>query len=726
MYDILKEISNLVFIYCIIVLWLIDINKRFSNKEKTFLSLFYTKNIIYKMESTTKSEINEAQKENSDDLEGIIQNEPHKNKYETVRYHKMNQFPYYLIGKVVSKFEIDGVNKFLNGVGILIGPSVVLTVAHNLTHMTQNGEILHTKKVVFFSSSNGDFNLFPPVKSVKTFTPEAYATALKKDEKETQLLNDWGLIFLATPVGNFITSLLDIDRKSELSVDKDNELYKFFSNNQTLKLDSLVSQTNSEKISIVGYTEFKEKYKNNSSYKFLKNFVKKDLTTSEKTDKNSDIKISLSIKKIVSDFVNEIGDDKKINININISEDVNEGLITSSHYYNPNKKKEEGSNVSLNGAEYIVFGEEGYNKEFDVTDAEKQIMSESKGKLVLSDEDREKIKYRLSTYKGQSGSPIFLRYKRISKSKKSDYVYQFVGLHSRRGLSVGTKNFFESEKMSALTENLLTGDVNQEYLGDVYKERIRAKIMNELSKNQLIGDDKNKICVEVNDSDLVKDKHQIDEIIAINGACDYNLAVNVLGRTVEDISGIVHEELTQLRDENGNLPYDDIKSDFVYTKILLNNHVKFTGLFKRHVPLNCLFIYGSKILGVSKEYVLLQDISNPYGLSVANYNFDYQKKLCEVMDDPVNCTSIAFELGLNIKNYGESIAEKILNKFLENYDLELNQLKQDFKKHMKALFHSIFIEISLFESIPLTYGKLFKKVRKIILKKLGMNEQAKH
>ena len=72
--------------------------------------------------------------------------------------------------------------------------------------------------------------------------------------------------------------------------------------------------------------------------------------------------------------------------------------------------------------------------------------------------------------------------------------------------------------MSALTENLLTGDVNQEYLGDVYKERIRAKIMNELSKNQLIGDDKNKICVEVNDSDLVKDKHQIDEIIAINGA----------------------------------------------------------------------------------------------------------------------------------------------------------------------------------------------------------------
>ena len=30
-------------------------------------------------------------KDNDDELEGIIQNEPQKNKYETVGYHKMNQ-----------------------------------------------------------------------------------------------------------------------------------------------------------------------------------------------------------------------------------------------------------------------------------------------------------------------------------------------------------------------------------------------------------------------------------------------------------------------------------------------------------------------------------------------------------------------------------------------------------------------------------------------------------
>ena len=662
------------------------------------------------MESTTKNEFDDVLKENSDDLEGIIQNEPLKNKYETVKYHKMNQFPYYLIGKVVSKFEIDGVNNFLNGVGILIGPSVVLTVAHNLTHMTQSGEILHTKKVAFFSSANGDFTLFPPVKSVKTFTPEQYDVALKTDDKEAQLQNDWGLIFLATPVGNFISSLLDIDRKSELNVDKDNELYKFFSNNQSLQLDSLVDQTNSEKISIVGYTEYKERYKNNSSYKFLKNFRKKEgVQQNDKGDKaQNDIKISLSIKKIVGEF--EISDsDKKIIINI--SEDAKEGLITSSSYYNPNKIDDQ-SKVSLNGADYIVFGDESYNKDFDVTDADKQIMSESKGKLTITDEEKEKniIKYRVSTYKGQSGSPIFLRYKRISNSKKGEYVYQFVGLHSRRGPSIGPKQFYESDKMTALTEILLTSD-NQPRFGNIITEKVKTKEM--LKSTESV--------VNVGGTNEVgKEKQQINEIIAINGACDYNLAVNVLGKKVTEISSIVHDKLSKLRDENGNLPYEEIKSDFIYTKLLLNNQVKLEGVFKKHIPLSFLFFFGSKILNVQKEYILLQD---PLGLNFQNYNFDHDKKLSRVMDDPNNCISIAFELNLNIKKYGEAVAEKILQKFLENYDLEEAQLKKDFKKYIKALFHSIFREISKFESIPLTYGKLFKKVRKIILKKLELTDQ---
>ena len=669
---------------------------------------------------------------NNSELEGIVQNEPLKNKYETVRYHKMNQFPYYLIGKVVSKFEIDGVNKFLNGVGILIGPRVVLTVAHNLCHLTQTGNIIYTKRVVFFPAANGDFILFDSVKSIKTYTPESYTNALIKDDKESQLQNDWGLIYLSTPIGNSITSLLDIDSRGELHVD--NELYYFFTNNEHMKLDSLTTQTNSEKISIVGYTEYKDKYKNNTAYKFLGNFRKKANNNNiEKCETGTNEKgISKSIKKFLSEIVNEADKEKKININIDIiKEDVTEGLITSSRYYCPSHMiGDNNPQISLNGVDYIILGEEDSNKDFDVTDADKQIMSESKGKLVLKDEEKEKnmIKYQISTYKGQSGSPIFLRFKRISQSKKGEYVYHFIGLHSRRGPSVGNKNFYESEKMTALTENLLTNDVRatRSY---VYKNELKfahkTEHQDDIANDDMIVNISNTNNTNSNINE-VKEQKPLNEIIAINSACDYNLAVSIFGNTIPTIINLINEHLNNLKDEEGNLPYTNTSTEFVYTKLLLNDKVRFTGLLKKHVPLSVLFSYGAQIFKVPKEYILLRDIANPLGILMQNYNFDHNKKLSQVMEYPDNCTAMTFELDLNIKKYGEVMAENILQKYLENSDLEENQLKKDFKLHMKPLFHLIFREINAFENIPLTYGKLFKKIRKMILTKIGLNEQAKN
>ncbi len=57
---------------------------------------------------------------------------------------------YYLIGIVISKFEINGINQFLNGIRILIGLNIVLTVVHYLYHLNQNCKNLQSKKVVIF------------------------------------------------------------------------------------------------------------------------------------------------------------------------------------------------------------------------------------------------------------------------------------------------------------------------------------------------------------------------------------------------------------------------------------------------------------------------------------------------------------------------------------------------------------------------------------------------
>ena len=638
-------------------------------------------------------------KDNCDDLEGIIQKEPQKNKYETVGYHKMNQFPYFLIGKVVSKFEIDGINKFLNGVGILIGPNIVLTVAHNLCHLNHNGKILHTKKVLFFSCSNGDFNLFPEVKSLKTFVPENYIDALIKEDKDNELLNDWGLIYLNYPIGNSIVKLLDIENTNELKI-INNYFYHFFINNQELNLEKIVKTVNSEKISIIGYTEFKDKYKNNSAYKFLNSFMKKN--KNEKMENSfDDINTNKSPNKNISNEENK-------------KEDFTEGLITTNRFYHGSNNS--NNKLSLNGIDYIVLNEKDLNKEFDLNDADKQIMSESKGKLIIDDNEKNfNLRYKISTYKGQSGSPIFLRYKRISNIKKGEYVYQFIGLHSRRG---PLKNFYESEKMSQLTENLFTNDIQGI---EILNFPIKNNNINKISFDDNFDDFKKKSNIILNDN-----KKNYNEIVILNGSCDYNCAVSILNSTIPKIVSLIENNIKEIKNLEKSISQNIIKSEFIYTKILLNDEVKLTGLFKSYVPLSILFSFGSKIFKVPKEYILLEDIANPFGLSIQNFNYDQNKKLCEALEDPDNSSSISFELNLNIKKYGEFLANNILEKYLENYDLEESQLKKDFKKHIKGLFHIIFREINKFENIPLTYGKLFKKIRKMILNKLGLIEQAKY
>ena len=414
----------------------------------------------------------------------------------------------------------------------------------------------------------------------------------------------------------------------------------------------------------------------------------------------------------------DINTNKSPNKNIsneeNKKEDFTEGLITTNRFYHGSNNS--NNKLSLNGIDYIVLNEKDLNKEFDLNDADKQIMSESKGKLVIDDNEKNfNLRYKISTYKGQSGSPIFLRYKRISNIKKGEYVYQFIGLHSRRG---PLKNFYESEKMSQLTENLFTNDIQGI---EILNFPIKNNNINKISFDDNFDDFKKKSNIILNDN-----KKNYNEIVILNGSCDYNCAVSILNSTIPKIVSLIENNIKEIKNLEKSISQNIIKSEFIYTKILLNDEVKLTGLFKSYVPLSILFSFGSKIFKVPKEYILLEDIANPFGLSIQNFNYDQNKKLCEALEDPDNSSSISFELNLNIKKYGEFLANNILEKYLENYDLEESQLKKDFKKHIKGLFHIIFREINKFENIPLTYGKLFKKIRKMILNKLGLIEQAKY
>ena len=87
------------------------------------------------------------------------------------------------------------------------------------------------------------------------------------------------------------------------------------------------------KISIIGYTEFKDKCKNNSAYKFLGNFRKKN--KNEKMENSFD-----EINTNISQNKNILNEENK-------NEDFTEGLITKSSYYHGNNNS--NNKISLNG-----------------------------------------------------------------------------------------------------------------------------------------------------------------------------------------------------------------------------------------------------------------------------------------------------------------------------------------------------------------------------------------
>ena len=146
----------------------------------------------------------------------------------------------------------------------------------------------------------GDFNLFVPVKYFKTYIPENYFDTLIKEDKDGGLLNDWGLIYLNYPIENSIVKLLDIANINELKI-INNSFYHYFINNEKLKLDKSV---NSEKISVIGYNEYKDKYRNNSTYKFLNNFIKKN-ENEKMEDSFDEINTNISKNKNISNEENK-------------------------------------------------------------------------------------------------------------------------------------------------------------------------------------------------------------------------------------------------------------------------------------------------------------------------------------------------------------------------------------------------------------------------------------
>lgn len=690
----------------------------------------------------------EFQKYYGNELEGTINNEPPKNKYRTIKYHKMNKFPYYLTGKIISTFKgsFTETKHFLNGVGILIGPQVILTVAHNLVYYNID-KLEQAKKVEFYPCSNGDFIPFNNIKSKCTYVPDEYINALRSGNREKQLANDWGLIFLNKNLGLYIMKLFDINNNNncvdnnELKVN--GNVYSFFTDESGYKTISSKCQestdihNNNNTIALVGYTEYKHNYKRNTSYKFLKSFIK-DTSITDSHDHTNNTMNAYPIST-VSDEINF----NQVSIQM-ISFEVNQGKLTSEliqegkDYVKHNKSTHDNtfqhnssnqeidksndteslitssndytlSSIKDNGIDYIILDLKEYNREFDSSDVNKLIMSESCGEMELSS-DKESISYKISTYKGQSGSPVFLKYK---NEKTNTYVYSFLGIHSRRGPSRGeilyehghSPNCTNSSSL-ATNENSYTSENNIFHIQNQDKQSLMDFIAN-------------------------------NNVGKINGICDYNLAVAIYGnkkaKIIDKINNTLHQgviQKTQKKKSNTNcnskyydyLNKQDVFTSFILVKLYENNQLKCQGVFKNTMKMDIIFSFASQISNIPTEFILLYE-----GDDILNYNYDSIKSIRTILKEEEmstmnnnNMSLLTLHIGVKYKAYGEFLGEVILNKlFSQN---EFNKPFTNDNPITKQIFSEIFKEIHFLRNNPLVYGKLFKKIRKHLMNKLGIQE----
>jgi len=779
-----------------------------------------------------------------DGLEGIVDNEPQNNKYETIKFHKLNEYPYFLIGKVISKFEFDGQDQHLKGVGILVGPDVVLTVAHNLCHMKSAGNIYKAKQVYFEPAANGKFNLFEKVKFRNYFIPENYTKALNDNDEDGQLYNDWGLIFLSNPIGDYIQKYFDIKNCKYIEVI--NGLYSFFSrnemmntdlsnflnenynldSNENLNLNAINKNKKALKISIVGYSKNKiNDLKNQYAQKINQN------------SGNSANNINLNQKNRPIENKDDMELDKNININININtlknrhhgNVVTEGLFktTANNKLIRNKLLENMGN----GIDYILFNNEELNRDFNEIDDENLIMTESKGTLkmefseinnyfkknfnnmlntgngacnntnrnaptpefecaphtateccfspkkdnllknehftncsFIEDDLAQKenycrnsinkvknqlparkisnslmgnglksLKYPISTYKGQSGSPIFLRIKKNDNNPKNKYLYVFIGLHSRRG-PIKSDKLTELSNNSNFNSNINSNNMSSAsskiaenlFISETENETDSLPINNNIKKYLTHSNNINNGTNQINNTireiqpgknslktNIKPEEAEYNSLIMKNGICNYNVALNILGDTSKNIMDVIKQNKESLSRDRPSL-----NSEFALVRLYDKENLALKGLFKNQLNMEVLFQVASDFKKLPIEFIRFKQCSDQFSKNYLTYNHDKEKFLYKLIENEQENSQLEFYININKNTYSKFIAENIFNKFTENYNMD--KVKLEFKKYSKHLFDSIFTELKGYDPNSSFYGKFFKLIRDHLLKKIGV------
>ena len=396
--------------------------------------------------------------------EAILENEPIENSYNIISPNYFCKFPYIFLGRLKQIFISPKSKKksISLGIGILIGDDIVLTTAHNL-YLGKDYEII---KIEFIPLINGNIELIKPIICKKYVIPRKFEELKKENNiNDNEILQyDYGICFLNSFLGREIVKMFELENEEQFKFFNNNRFFKYFIEQSDFATKLISSFDNGKidmKISMISYIKFEEHNLNDPFFKYgcpikkIKSYFNKNhslrysnfssneiCTTRESTlngEKNKDISISFRFS-----FLNQ-----------NNLLDDSYYILKEKQIKNKNEEKKEDYSFINSNSKFILCEVKGKGfKKNNKSSFKNQKKEENK-------KNEYELDYLISTYCGQSGSPIFARIKNKNyKNKHYDYI--LIGIHSRSSPQIEPISYYRNS-ISYLKKSIISSSGFSQY-----------------------------------------------------------------------------------------------------------------------------------------------------------------------------------------------------------------------------------------------------------------------
>ena len=407
---------------------------------------------------------------------------------------------------------------------------------------------------------------------------------------------------------------------------------------------------------------------------------------------------------------------------------------------------------------YSIYSKRTLNTTTNMHDNTYNLLDQNKNNNISNE-----LNYMITTYKGQSGSPLFIRMKNekliemkmenLITCRNDKYSYIFMGLHSRSPDYI--------EPINALINNITLSSINEKVLNlntntiDIninlnnqpnFNLKINLKSLLELEKS-----DKNEIYKYTNVNQLLKEK-TISEFLKKNNYCSYNLGLKIDRETYYKIkSSIITYRIKQ---ENISLKEKIHEKEYKITKIPEFSDSEFPrknsdkkleksefednnyfliyfyiydeyivkGFFNYTSRVDILYEIAGKYLDIDKKFLILT--YNNKNLSLDNCKSEYIENTFKISDTNKERNSKIFKeilkinFTIEIEKFSDVIKDKLCSKLNENIKnfSEIKFFDNSKNDNLKIVINYIFNEIQCFhEKSNNLFGLLFNAIKNKII-----------